>query len=63
VAVEVYRRQLLFDQADAAFAAWRADPAAWAEEQAERAAWDATFADGIEELEWAGSRHAAKSGG
>lgn len=44
-AVEVYRRQLMLEQTNAAYAALRADPNAWAEEQAERAAWDATLAD------------------
>jgi hypothetical protein len=48
-AVEAYRRQQFLEEANAAFAALRADPAAWAEEQAERAAWDATLADGLEE--------------
>ncbi len=48
-AVELYRRQQILEQANAAYAALRADPEAWAEVQAERALWDATLADGLEE--------------
>ncbi|MBK9712007.1 MAG: ribbon-helix-helix protein, CopG family [Kouleothrix sp.] len=48
-AVEAYRRQQIIDQANAQYAALRADPAAWAEVQAERAAWENTLADGLEE--------------
>jgi len=32
---------------NAGYAALRADPVAWAEEQAERALWDTTMADGL----------------
>jgi predicted transcriptional regulator len=45
-AVELYRRKLLLDKANAAFAALKADSQAWKEEQDERAAWDATLLDG-----------------
>jgi len=38
-AVETYRRQCLLAQANAAYAALRSSPAAWAEEEAEREAW------------------------
>ncbi len=48
-AVEAYRRQRVIDQANAAYAALRADPAAWADVQAERRAWDTTLADGLDE--------------
>jgi hypothetical protein len=48
-AVEAYRRQRILEQANAAFAALRQDPAAWAQEQAERAEWDATLGDGLED--------------
>ena len=44
-AVEAYRRQRLFEQANAAYAALRSDPEAWAEEQDERGAWEGTLAD------------------
>ena len=48
-AIEQYRRQHILDAANAAYAALRADPAAWAEVQAERTVWDATLADGLKE--------------
>ncbi|MCP4662143.1 MAG: toxin-antitoxin system protein [bacterium] len=48
-AVEVYRRQRFLDDANRAFAALRNDPSAWAEEQEERAAWDATLLDGLDD--------------
>jgi hypothetical protein len=46
-AVETYRRQKLLVDTNAAFAALKQDPKAWAGEQAERAEWDATSADGL----------------
>jgi hypothetical protein len=46
-AVEAYRRQCIFDQANAAYAALRSDAEAWAEELAERAMWEATLADDL----------------
>ncbi len=48
-AVEAYRRQFLLEETNNAFAALRRDPVAWQDEQMERAAWDITIADGIEE--------------
>jgi hypothetical protein len=48
-AIEQYRRQLILDAANVQYAALRADPAAWAEIEAERALWDATLADGLED--------------
>jgi hypothetical protein len=48
-AIEAYRRQQFLERANAAFAALRDDPEAWQVEQEERAAWDATLADGLEE--------------
>jgi predicted DNA-binding protein len=48
-AVERYRRELFLKEANAAFAALRADKEAWAEEEEERAAWEGTLADGLEE--------------
>ena len=47
-AIEVYRRKRFFEQANAAYAALRADPVAWAEEMAEREEWDCTLMDGID---------------
>jgi hypothetical protein len=48
-ALELYRRQRMFAQANAAYAALRGEPVASAEWDAEIAAWDATIADGLEE--------------
>ena len=48
-AVELYRRQRVLAAANAAYAQLRADPAAWADVQAERAAFVGTLADGLEE--------------
>lgn len=47
-AVEAYRRQCILEQANAAYAALRADAEAWREEQLERQHWDGTLADGLE---------------
>ncbi|MBI3978559.1 MAG: ribbon-helix-helix protein, CopG family [Chloroflexi bacterium] len=47
-AVEAYRRQRILEQTNAAYAALRANPAAWQEEHQERAAWNATLADGLD---------------
>jgi predicted transcriptional regulator len=48
-AVELYRRKLLLDKANAAFAALKADSQAWKEEQKERAAWDVTLLDWLKD--------------
>jgi len=48
-AVELYRRKLLLDKANAAFAALKADSQAWKEEQEERATWDVTLLDGLKD--------------
>jgi hypothetical protein len=47
-AVEQLRRQRFLEEANQAFAALRANPEAWAEEQEERALWEVTLADGLE---------------
>jgi len=44
-AVDLYRREAFLAGVAEDFAALRADPNAWAEEQAERRAWDASLAD------------------
>ena len=49
-AVEVYRRERLLAEANAAYAALRSNPQAWQEWQEELAAWDATLADSLEGL-------------
>jgi len=48
-AIEAYRRARFLQEANNAYLALRADPKAWAQEQAERHAWDATLADGLEQ--------------
>lgn len=50
-AVEMYRRHLFFEGVNEDFARLRADPVAWEEELAERALWDNTLGDGLEEEE------------
>jgi predicted transcriptional regulator len=47
-AVEQYRRQLVLQRANEAYAALRAQPKAWAAEQAERRLWEGTLADDLE---------------
>ena len=49
-AVENYRRQQFYAEFNAAYERLRADPVAWDEELAERAAWDVTLADGLDDL-------------
>lgn len=48
-AVEAYRRQQMFDSADRAYRALRADPEAWAEELAERRLFEGTLLDDLED--------------
>ena len=48
-AIEAYRRQRILDTANAQYAALRADSEAWAEVQTERAVWDVTLTDGLED--------------
>ncbi len=48
-AVERMRADEFFAAVDAAYGALRADPSGWAEETDERAAWEATLGDGLEE--------------
>jgi hypothetical protein len=49
-AVENYRREQFYAEFHAAYERLRADPVAWEEELAERAEWDATLADGLDDL-------------
>ncbi len=46
-AVEGLRRQRFLERVNAAYAALRADPAAWTTVLDERRAWDTTLADGL----------------
>lgn len=47
-AIEEYRRQRFFEEANAAYAALRKDSKAWKKEEEERALWDATLQDGLD---------------
>ncbi len=51
-AVERYRRDIFLRGASEEYARLRSDPAAWAEELAERRVWDAALKDGLEPEEW-----------
>jgi hypothetical protein len=48
-AVDEYERRVFLEECNAAFAALRADPKAWAEELAERRIWDQTLMDGLKD--------------
>lgn len=48
-AIEAYQSRHFIEQANAEYAALRDDPAAWQEELAERAAWDLTATDDLED--------------
>jgi hypothetical protein len=50
-ALDAYRRKVFFEQLNAGYAALRADPAAWAEVEAERKVWEATLMDGLDPAE------------
>ncbi len=43
------QEKLFWEETNAAYAALRADASAWNEELAERAIWDATLMDGLED--------------
>jgi predicted transcriptional regulator len=48
-AIEIYRRQRFLAGLNADFASLRKNKAAWADELAERQAWDAALTDGLED--------------
>jgi len=48
-AIESYRRSRFWDEVETAAGGLRGDPAAWNEEMAERRAWEATLADGLDD--------------
>jgi hypothetical protein len=48
-AVEEYRRNKIFEQANAAYSALRRDSGTWGEIEEERAAWDVALADGLDQ--------------
>lgn len=45
-AVEELRRKRIFEEANRAYTALKADPKAWAEELEERKSWETTLGDG-----------------
>ena len=47
-ALDDYRRKVFFEGLAADYAALKADPEAWAEELAERKAWESTLLDGLD---------------
>jgi predicted transcriptional regulator len=47
-AIEEHRRRLFIEAANAEYAAFRADPEAWAEYQKELALWEGTLMDGLD---------------
>src|SRR5438128_1020402 len=49
IAVEQYRRQRMIEEHNRVYAELRADPARWQEELDERAIWDVTLADGLDD--------------
>jgi hypothetical protein len=46
---ETLHRRLLLEESNLAYAALRNDPDLWGEEQAERADWETTLADGLDD--------------
>ncbi|HVT79711.1 MAG TPA: toxin-antitoxin system protein [Phycisphaerae bacterium] len=47
--VDTYRRRKLLEDANADFAALRADPKAWSDELEERKLWERTVGDGLKD--------------
>ena len=50
-AIEQYKRNLLLQQANDAYAALRAQPRQWAEAEEEQREWEATLGDDLEDAE------------
>jgi hypothetical protein len=50
--IEQARRQRFFDEADAAYERLQADPAAWADYQAEMRSLEGTLLDGLKDDPW-----------
>lgn len=48
-ALSEFQRKCFWERTNAAYAALRKNPKAWKEELAERAAWNATLLDGLED--------------
>ena len=49
--VSDYRRRAMLEEGNRGYAALRQDPKAWAEELAERSAWENTLSDGLKDGE------------
>jgi hypothetical protein len=49
-AVELYRRQQLLAEVNAAYEALRSDPIAWLQVGVDRSEWDVTLQDGLEQV-------------
>jgi predicted transcriptional regulator len=49
-AIEILRRQYILEKTNAVYAELRTDSRAWRVEQEERREWDATLADGLDEV-------------
>jgi len=47
-AIEAYRRQLFLEEINQAYAALRENPKTWSRIEKERAAWDTTLNDGLD---------------
>ena len=48
-AVEVYRRELFLEETSSSFQALKEDPDAWREEGEERALWENSLSDGVDD--------------
>ena len=48
-ALKLYEERLFWERTNQAYAALKADPKAWPQELQERADWEATLKDGLEE--------------
>lgn len=48
-AVEVYRRELFLEETSRSFQVLKDDPEAWREESEERALWDESLGDGVDD--------------
>ncbi|MEX0703136.1 MAG: hypothetical protein WD069_13660 [Planctomycetales bacterium] len=48
-AVDAYRRREFLAECNRAYARLKADPKAWAQEEAERKEWETTLSDGLED--------------
>ena len=49
-AIELYRRQCFLRKANTGFASMKQDSKAWKEEEKERALWDVTLLDGLDDV-------------